>query len=219
MLFLPSDTYLITTGSRDFCILQWSVEGRLPAVNEEEEYGMEHEMAQTTGRRQRDNQRLSDNESYHSDYSAEEQEDDDYEFSKNVPRGKQVRGRQRPSDNSRYADEEPLGQGRPSKKTHLNHPMDDTRTVGRSPRHTFPTQNTRSQQGSYAEKFNKNKGVGNAKWNQQSSSYPEEESADMGQYSDEESPRQRQGHGGRGGGRSRHPARGQDREWDRRQRR
>lgn len=219
MLFLASDTHLITTGSRDFCILQWSVLGKLPVVNEEEEeYDTENDMNQAS-RHHKDNH--SDNESYHSDYSADDQEDDeDYEYSKNAARGKQARGQQRPSDNSHYSDaadssprDAPQGHGRPLRKNHLNQPTgDDSRSVGRSPRYNVQAQNTRSQQGSYAEKFNKQKAVGNARRNP-----PQQEPADMGHYSDEESPRQRPGHAGRGGGRSRHPARGQDREWDRRQ--
>ncbi|XP_058970636.2 77 kDa echinoderm microtubule-associated protein [Pocillopora verrucosa] len=219
MLFLSSDTYLITTGSRDFCILQWSVEGKVPVFQEEEEYGMENNMV-LTGGRPKERRRLSDNESYHSDYSAEEQENNDYNKRyTNAARGKQVIRRQQPIED-RYADEEPPNQMHPTRKTHLSHPMDDPKPGGRSPRRNFPTQSIRSQQGSYSEKMTKNKGVSNAKWNQQSPDYPEEESADLEQYSDEESPRQHQGHGGRGGGRSHHPmARGQDRDWDRRQRR
>lgn len=219
MLFLSSDTYLITTGSRDFCILQWSVEGKVPVFQEEEEYGMENNMV-LTGGRPKERRRLSDNESYHSDYSAEEQENNDYNKRyTNAARGKQVIRRQQPIED-RYADEEPPNQMHPTKKTHLSHPMDDPKPGGRSPRRNFPTQSIRSQQGSYSEKMTKNKGVSNAKWNQQSPDYPEEESADLEQYSDEESPRQHQGHGGRVGGRSHHPmARGQDRDWDRRQRR
>ena len=62
MLFLSSDTYLITTGSRDFCILQWSVEGKVPVSQEEEEYGMENNMV-LTGGRPKERRRLSDNES------------------------------------------------------------------------------------------------------------------------------------------------------------
>ena len=214
MLVLASDTHLITTGSRDICILQWSVEGRLPVVNEEEEY----DMAQA-GRHQKHNHVLSDNESYHSDYSADGQEDDDYEYSKNVARQKQAVhvGRQRLSENSHYSDaadslphQVPQGHGHPSRKSrHLNHQADN-RGVGRSPRHNIPAHElTRSQQGSYAERFNKHKAVSNARWNSQ-------EPEDVSHYSDEESPRQGQGHGGRGGAKSRHPARGQDREWDRR---
>lgn len=217
MLFLASDTHLITTGSRDICILQWSVEGRLPVVNEEEEYDMENDMAQA-GRRQKGSHIHSDNESYHSDYSADDQEDDDYEYSKNVAREKQARGGQRLSHNSHYSDasdslphQAPQGHERPSRKSrHLNHQADDGRAVGRSPRRNLPAQDTRSQQGSYAERFNKHKAASKA------SNYPQQEPEDMGHYSDEESPRQRQGHGDRGGGRSRHPARGQDRQWDRR---
>ena len=223
MLFLASDTHLLTTGSRDFCILQWTVEGKLPVVNEEEESNMDNEVAHTGRHQIKDNHKLSDNESYHSDYSPDEQEDDDYEYSKNVTRGKQARGRQQPSENSRYSDaadslpQAPQGRGRPLRKSHhLDYQGEDTRAVGRSPRRNIPAQDTRSQQGSYAERFNKHKATSNARWNPQSSSDPQHEPEDMGLYSDEESPRQQQGHTGRGRGRSRHPARGQIKEWTRR---
>jgi len=227
MLFLASDTHLLTTGSRDFCILQWTVEGKFPVLNEEEESDMDNEMAHTGRRQIKDNHKLSDNNSYHSDYSPDEQEDDDYEYSKNVARGKQARGQQQPSENSRYSDavdslphQAPQGRGRPSRKSrHLDHQGEDTRAVGRSPRRNIPAQDTRSQQGSYAERFNKHKAGNNARWNPQSSSDPQQEPEEMGHYSDEEGSRQQQGHAGRGGGRSRHPARRQDKEWTRRPRR
>ena len=79
------------------------------------------------------------------------------------------------------------------------------------PQRNAPTQNsTRSQQGSYTERFNKQKAA-----------RPQPEPEDMDYYSDEESPRQAPGGGkgrgrGRGAERSRYPARGQDRQWDRR---
>lgn len=223
MLFLASDTHLLTTGRRDFCILQWTVEGKLPVLNEEEESDMNNEMAHASRRQIKDNHKLSDNESYHSDYSPDEQ-DDDYEYSKNVARGKQARIRQQPSENSRYSDaadslahQAPQGRGRPSRKSHhLDRQGEDTRAVGRSMRRNLPAQDTRSQQGSYSERFNKHKAASNARGNPQSSSDPQQEPEDMGHYSEEESPRQRQGHAGRGGGRSRNPARGQDKEWTRR---
>ncbi len=192
------------------------MEGRLPVVNEEEEYDMQTDMT-PAGRRQKGSHVHSENESYHSDYSIDDQEDDDYEYSKNVAREKQARGRQRLSDNSRYSDaadslpqQAPQGHERPSRKSrHQNHQGDDdSRAVGRSPRRNLPAQDTRSQQGSYAERFNKHKAASKA--------YPQQEPEDMGHYSDEESPRQRQGQGDRGGGRSRHPARGQGRQWERR---
>ena len=198
------------------------MEGKLPVLNEEEESDMNNEMAHAGGRQIKDNHKLSDNESYNSDYSPDEQEDD-YEYSKNVARGKQARGRQQPSEYSRYSDaadslpQAPQGRGRPLRKSHhLDHEGEDTRAVGRSPRRNIPAQDTRSQHGSYAERFNKHKAASNARWNPQSSSDPQHEPEDMGLYSDEESSRQRQGHAGRGGGRSRHPARGQDKEWTRR---
>ena len=223
MLFLASDTHLLTTGSRDYCILQWAVEGKLPVLNEEEDSDMDNEIARASRRQIKDNHKLSDNESYHSDYSPDEQEDDDHEYSKNVARGKQGRGRQQPSENSRYSDaadsmqrQAPQGRGRPSRKSHHLDPEGEyTRAVGRSPRRNIPAQDTRTQQGSYAERFNKHKAASNARWNPQSASDPQQEPEDMGHYSDE-SPRQRQGHAGRGGGRSRHPARGQDKELTRR---
>lgn len=185
---------------------------------------MENDTTQA-GRRQKGTHALSDNESYHSDYSADDQEDDDYEFSKNVARGKQARGRQQFSDNSRYSNtvdslphQVPQGHDRTSRKSrHLNRQAEnDSRAVGRSPRRNIPAQDNRSQQGSYAERFNKHKATSNPRWNSQASNYPQQEPEDTSHYSDEESPRQRQGHGGRDGGRSRHPARGQDRELNRR---
>ena len=232
MLFLASDTHLITTGSRDFCILQWSVEGNLPAFNEEEEYEMETDM-QRAGRHQNQNrQRGSDNESYHSDYSVDDHDEDNYnDFPANPTRGKQAGARQRPSEN-RYSDaassltlEVPPGHGRPSRKTYQQHSSgDDRRVTDRSPqRNALPQNSSRSQQGSYTERFNKQKPVNsNAKWNSQSN-YPHSDPADMDQYSDDDdddSPRQPPGHEGRGRGRgaerSRFPARGQGRQWDRR---
>lgn len=223
MLFLASDTHLLTTGSRDFCILQWTVEGKLPVLNEEEESDMDNELARAGRRQIKDNHKLSDNESYHSDYSPDEQEDDNYEYSKSVTRRKQARGRQQPSENGRYSGaadslhQAPQGRGRLVRKSHhLDHRGEDTRAVERSPRRNMPAQDTRSQEGSYAERFNKHKAASNPRWNPQASSDPQQEPEDMGHYSDEESPRQRQGHAGRGGGRSRHPARGQDKEWTRR---
>jgi len=224
MLFLASDTHLLTTGSRDFCILQWTVEGKLPVLNEEEESDMDNEMAHAGRRQIKDNHKVSDNESYHSDSSRDEQEDDDYEYSEYVARGKQARGRQQPSENSRYSDaadsmqhQAPKGRGHPSRKSrHLDHQGEDTRGVGRNQRRNIPPQDTRPQQGSYAERFNKHKAGSNARWNPQSSSDPQQEPEDMGHFSDEERPKQRQGHAGRGGGRSRNPARGQDNEQTRR---
>lgn len=222
MLFLASDTYLLTTGSRDICILQWAVEGKLPAVNEEEEYDMDNEVAHA-GRRQKAKHVPSDNESYHSEGSAGiHEEEDNYEYSKNVARGRQARGRQRVYDNSHSEDslshQAPQDHERPSRRSrHLSHQEeDDSRAVGRSPRRNIPSQDTRSQQGSYAARFNKHKAANNTRWNPQTSNYPQQEPEDMSHYSDEESPRQHQGHGVRGRGRGRHPARGQDRQWDRR---
>lgn len=218
MLFLASDIYLLTTGSRDICILQWAVEGKLPAVNEEEEYDMENEVAQA-GRRQK--HVPSDDESYHSDGSDGVQEESNYEYSKNVARGRQARGRQQVYDNSHYSEDSlphqaPQDHQHPSRKSrHLSHQEeDDSRAVGRSPRRNIPSQDTRSQQGSYAARFNKHKAANNTRWNSQAS--PQQEPEDLSHYSDEESPRQHQGHGARGGGRGRHPAKGQDRQWDRR---
>jgi len=230
MLFLASDTYLITTGSRDLCILQWSVEGNLPALNEEEEYDVETDMPRAGRHENQNRRRLSDNDSYHSDDSIDEHDEDGYDdFYENVRRGKHARGRQRPSENRRYSDatsssmlEVPQGHEHLSRKTHQHRSLrDDGRVVGRSPQRNMSTQNSsRSQQGSYAERFNKHKALnGNAKRNPQSSNYPQPEPEDVDQYSDEESPRQPRGNlgRGRGGERGRIPARGQDRGWDRRQ--
>ena len=218
MLFLASDTHLITTGSRDFCILQWTVEGNLPAFNEEEEYEME-------SRHQNQNrQRLSDNDSHrHSDYSVDDRDEDSYK--ENTTRGRQARARQRPSENTRYSDATssmtlkiPQGRGRPLRKSYQHNSSGDERGITeRSPqRNGLPQNASRSQQGSYAERFNKQKAVnGNDKWNSQ------QDPEDMDQYSDDESPRQHEGLRGRGKGRgaerSRFPARGQDKRWDRRQ--
>jgi len=230
MLFLALDTYLITTGSRDFCILQWSVEGNLPALNEEEEYDMEADMPRAGRHENQNRRRLSDNDSYHSDDSIDEHDEDGYDdFHENVPRGKHARGRQQPSENRRYSDatsssilEVPQGHKRLSRKTQQHRSLrDDGGVVRRSPQRNMPTQNSsRSQQGSYAERFNKHKALnGNAKRNPHSSNYPQPEPEDMDQYSDEESPRQPRGNlgRGRGGETGRIPGRGQDRGWDRRQ--
>lgn len=224
MLFLASDTHLITTGSRDFCILQWTVESNLPAFNEEEEYEREMDMRQTSRRHNQNRRRLSDDYSrHHSDYSVDDRDEDSYK--ENITRGKQTRARQPPSENSSYSDatssmtlEVPQGRGRPSRKSYQqNSSGDDRRVTERSPqRNGLPQNASRSQQGSYAERFNKQKAVnGNDKWNSQ------QDSEDMDQYSDDESPRQHEGPRGRGQGRgaerSRLPARGQDKRLDRRQ--
>ena len=188
---------------------------------------METDMPRARRHQKQNHRRPSDNDSYHSDYSIEDRDEDDYnDVPENVTRGKHARGRQRPSENRRYSDAEssmtlevPPGHVRPSRKAYLHHSSgDDSRAVGRSPQRNAPTQNTtRSQQGSYAERFNKQKGAGSVNGK---SSYPQSGPADMDQYSDEESPRQPPGQvgRGRGRGRSRFPTRGQQgREWDRRQ--
>ena len=232
MLFLASDTHLITTGSRDFCILQWSVEGNLPAFNEEEEYEMETDMQRASGHQNQNRQRGSDNESYHSDYSAYDRDEDNYnDFPGNTTRGRHAGARQRPSEN-RYSDaasslalEVPPGHGRPIRKTYQqNSSGDDRRVTDRSPqRNALPRNTSRSQQGPYTERFNKQKHVNsNAKWNSQSN-YSQSDPAVMEQYSDnddDDSPRQPPGNAwrgrGRGAERSRQPGKGRDRQWDRR---
>lgn len=214
MLFLASDTHLITTGGRDFCILQWSVEGHLPALNEEEESEIETGMPRVARQQKRSRKKFSDNKSNHSGYSSDERNECE-DFSENTARQKQPRGQRHPRENRRYSDEAsgflevPPGRGRPSRKSQ-QYNSDNSRVSGRSPQRNIPSQNsTRSQQGSYAGRFHKQKAA-------RPSNQPPPD--DMDYYSDEEIPRMDPGARDRerGGERNDYPTRGQGRKLNRR---
>lgn len=208
MLFLASDTHLITTGSRDFCILQWLVEGNLPALKEEDEYEMG--MGGLRVGRHQNSQGVSDDDSYSSDYSNDGHVEENY--GDDMTKGRPERAWQNVSENKRYSGDANLtehssGHIKPNRKTYLG---DDHKVTERSPQRNALPKN-RSKQGSYAERFNKQKVL-----------HPQQEPEDVKEYSDDDDDRGRDSYRqvgrGRGQGIDRisFPSREPDRRRDRR---
>lgn len=193
MLFLASDTHLITTGSRDFCILQWLVEGNLPPFNEEEEYQMGGDTLQVS--RHQNGRGIPADESYYSDYSNDRVVDNNYD--ENKANGRTAEVWQSQSENNRHSDngrsttrKVPVDHRRPSRKTYQQvSSRDEPRATEQSPqRNAFPQ--NKSQKGSYAQRFHKHK-----------ASHPQQEPEDLIEDSDDDindrQPPYRQPGGGR----------------------
>lgn len=158
MLFLASDTHLITTGSRDFCILQWLVEGNLPPFKEEEEYEIGRDTLPVS--RHPNGRGIQADDSYYSDYSSDRAVDN-YESKAN---GRTAEVWQRQSENMRHSDngrlttrKVPVDHRRPSRRAYQQvSSRDEPRATEQSPqRNAFPQ--TKPQKGSYAQRYHQHK--------------------------------------------------------------
>lgn len=158
MLFLASDTHLITTGSRDFCILQWLVEGNLPPFKEEEEYELGRDTLPVS--RHPNGRGIQADDSYYSDYSSDRAVDN-YESKAN---GRTAEVWQRQSENMRQSDngrlttrKVPVDHRRPSRRAYQQvSSRDEPRATEQSPqRNAFPQ--TKPQKGSYAQRYHQHK--------------------------------------------------------------
>ena len=217
MLFLASDSFLITTGRHDICILQWAVEPQLPLMDEEDEYGTDEDV-----RHMEDSYEPLESESDH-DY---QDDDNDYAFSQNAASNAGKPPAQTLIRNNRYSNatgvvplEMPPAKGQLSDRNHDSKQVAlerQNRTTERNPRFPLPAQKNKSRTGSYAEMFNKHKGIWNS--DQEIASHQQSQLPDMGLWPEDEHPQQLKEQIGGGGarGRNHRPRRGGEKKQERR---
>lgn len=181
LLFLASDVYMISTGGRDACVMQWAVKGKLETLHEEDEDSQDEEdmesdpyQLDSDDSTKVDGRRRKLQESYDDRYSDEESYDDEVDRTRQVAAPQGARSNRNPPKPLPAKGNEHVARGR------------------HNPRQ-LP-----QQPGSYAGEFNKRRQAGGASHDSSPTrSRPELQNrprplADADYYDDDETPVRRQ---------------------------